>query len=283
VAAFNTGYADYEGNKPLSKYRLVSLDQGTGDLKSSTQFVARWGGTPYIFATSDGHVILSGHELALLNPDLSPSGIQSFNDCHLAHTISTDGTTMACETTSGTTVVDANSLRPTGIRLSEFAPVAVSRNAALTTNSLWDVEYPNDKAFITFTNQYGRRAIYHGQCAVTPRFLNESRVLILGCGSVRVVDLSGKTVAEHVIETGGKLAAISQDGKRFAIQFSAEKGDFPIVLYERFVIYDAESLSAIALVDSKGLPERQSWSALSGEGKYFLSGSPDRLTLYELP
>jgi hypothetical protein len=95
-----------------------------------------------------------------------------------------------------------------------------------------------------------------------------------------VLDFGGKTIAEHVIETGGKLAGISQDGKRFALQYSAEKGDFPIILYERFVIYDAESLSAIAVVDSKDFPARRSWSALSGDGKYFLSGSPERLTLY---
>jgi hypothetical protein len=36
-------------------------------------------------------------------------------------------------------------------------------------------------------------------------------------------------------------------------------------------------------VSVSDLPERQSWSAFSHNGKYFVAGNPNDLTLYQLP
>ena len=58
VAIFDAGYPTYQGKQPMSKYRLVSLDAGTGEIKNSRELVGRWGTMPYVFATNDGHVIL---------------------------------------------------------------------------------------------------------------------------------------------------------------------------------------------------------------------------------
>ena len=66
------------------------------------------------------------------------------------------------------------------------------------------------------------------------------------------------------------------------LQFSDMRGDPPILLYERFIVFDGESLKPLAAIDISD-SESQSWSAFSPDGVYFVAGNPNRLTLYRLP
>lgn len=81
----------------------------------------------------------------------------------------------------------------------------------------------------------------------------------------------------------GRFAGVSQKGNRFSFEFNDSRGDFPKVIYEYFVIYDAETKQPVAIVHMKNLPKYQSWSALSPDGRYFVAGNPNALSLYSLP
>ena len=70
--------------------------------------------------------------------------------------------------------------------------------------------------------------------------------------------------------------------KRFALEFYGGKGDFPVALYEYFIVYDTETLRPLAVVRLFELPANQSWPALSSDGRYFAAGNPDELNLYQL-
>jgi hypothetical protein len=81
----------------------------------------------------------------------------------------------------------------------------------------------------------------------------------------------------------GNFAGVSQNGKRFALQFSDQRGDPSVLLYERFVIYDSTTAKPVASILIDSLPERQSWSAFSPDGRYFAVGNPNKLSLYAVP
>jgi hypothetical protein len=84
------------------------------------------------------------------------------------------------------------------------------------------------------------------------------------------------------VEYGG-FAGASRDGSRFAINSSGEEGDPSFLIYEHFIIYDGNTAAPIAMVPIKNLPERQSWSAFSPDGKYFVVGNPNDLNMYQVP
>ena len=98
-----------------------------------------------------------------------------------------------------------------------------------------------------------------------------------------VVDRTGHILAGGDLVDWGAFAGASADGRRFAIQSSYMEGDPDFVVYEYFTVYDAATGKALATVHTKDLPERQSWSAFSYDGRYFATGNPNRLTMYELP
>ncbi len=122
-------------------------------------------------------------------------------------------------------------------------------------------------------------------CEYDPRTAVESEPATLsGCGAVVIVNPGGKMLAQDTGPSGpGKFAGVSRDGSHFALEFSGEEGDPSIVLYERFRIYSTATGAAIATVRITHMPERQSWSAFSPNGKYFAAGSPRELALYRLP
>lgn len=99
----------------------------------------------------------------------------------------------------------------------------------------------------------------------------------------QVVDSAGHVLSGGNLVEWGAFAGASVDGTRFAIQSSYTEGDPDFVVYEYFTIYDAATGKALAMVHTKNLPARQSWSAFSSNGQYFAAGNPNKLTVYELP
>ena len=99
----------------------------------------------------------------------------------------------------------------------------------------------------------------------------------------RVLDDRGNVLRDGDLVEWGAYAGASADGRRFAIQSSYTEGDPNFVVYEYFTIYDVGSGKPVATIHIKDLPERQSWSAFSPDGRYFIAGSPNKLTTYKLP
>jgi hypothetical protein len=182
VAAFDAGPSGYENNSPISKFRIVSLDSATGAMKDSIEFKGKWGNTPYLYATEDGHVRATGTPTPILNADLSSA------------------------------------------------------------------EVPDTSSYGVFGEQSDK---------VAAAKLNADRARA--------------------------FAGMSRDGGRFALQQSDGIGDPRRLLYETFIVYDAKSLKPLVRVSMTDLPERQSWSAFSNDGKLFAAGSTNRLNLYRIP
>ena len=282
LTIFDAGFAQDEGKQPMSNYRLLSLDAKTGEIKNAHDFVGHWGSTPYLFATNDDHVILEDGSLKAIRPDLSDAGPVFNPDRGRVDLISPDGSTMAWETTPGTTLLDSHTLTPNGKHLAESVPVSITTDAALTDNTYWYRDYPKDHSFVTLTNEHGQRLLFHGDCGAA-RFANRQTVIVVGCGKITTLNIQGTVLKESNLSGGpATFAGISQNGKRFALEFSDEKGDPSILLYEYFVVFDTDTLQPVAMVRVSEMPEHQSWSAFSSEGKYFVVGNPNDLSLYQL-
>lgn len=283
VAIFDSGFPSYVGKEPTSGYRLASIDLKSGQIRNSLEFSGRWGSMPYLYATDDGHIVLEQGSLKSLNPDLSDAGPLLNVDHGRIVGMSPDGTTLAWATQPGTVLLDSHTLRPTGKPLSESSPAAVGAAAVLTTNTSWSHDFPDDKETIALATEQGLRLVFHGNCLGPPHFISDENILLAGCGRIRVINSEGKLLRESVFGGYASFAGSSQDGGRFALQFSDERGDPSMLLYEYFVIYDAATLRPIATIPISDLPERQSWSAFSRDGLYFVAGNPNNLSLHQLP
>jgi hypothetical protein len=284
VVVFDIGPTVFEGSRPKNTYRLVSLD-----LKSGAVINQQDGSdyeTPDLYGTDDDHVIIGEFSLKRLNPDLTSTNEQFTENGH-GRTIqmSPDGSTLAHETTPGTELLDSHKLLPTGTRLTESVPTAVSRNAVLTDNVHWIGQYPHDSTFVTLTDKGGQHLLYHGRCSGRPAFLSDAKVVVTGCGKLTILDMSGRTLKEaNLLSKTGEFAGVSHDGSRFAIQNSESTwGDPPRITSESFTIYDSEKAEPVAIIRPKFLPERRSWSAFSKDGHLFLVGSSANLSLFRIP
>ena len=282
LAIFDSGFPQYEGKQPMSKYRLLSLDVKTGEIKNSREFGGHWGAMPYIFATNDGHVVLEQGSLRSLNPDLSDAGPKLDLDHGRVIDVSPDGSTMAWETDPGTVLLDSHTLAPTGKHFAESVPSSVSATAVLTGNISWH-DYPKDSTFVGLSDEHGLRLLFHGDCGFPAKFLNNETVMLVGCGKIRTMDVWGTILKEAAISGPARFAGVSQNGKRFALEFFDERGDPSLLLYEYFTVFDTETLHPVAMVRISEMPERQSWAAFSPDGQYFVAGNPNDLSLYKLP
>ena len=285
LVSFDAGSAPDDGKQPMSNYRLLSLDLLTGTVVNLKEFTGNWADIPLLYATNDGHAIFIHHgALKSLNPDLGDSGPRfDMGRGRIGH-ISPDGSTLVWETRPGSTLLDSHTLTPLPQNLDESVPTSVSKRAVLTDNIYWVKDFPNDHAFVTLTDETGKHLLFHGSCGGRPEFLSSEKVLVAGCGKIRIIDVHGKVLREvETLEGTPTFAGVSQDGTRFALEFSVVRGDPPMPLYDHFVIYDAETAKAISIVRIADLPEYYSWSALSPDGHLFAAGSPNNLSLYKLP
>ena len=283
VVVFDSGYPSHEGKELMSRYRVISLDRGSGAVKKQMELIGHWGAMPYLLSTSDGNVICVNSQLKVLNPNLEPTRASLPVDHGRVNTISPDGTTLAWEKNPGTTLLNASDFKSL-VNLSESAPTSISAKAMLNDNISWPKDYPNDHAFITRTDADGSKLIFHGECGGRPQFLASDRILSVGCDSIRILNNDGGVVATRRDSEGAyTFAGVNQGGTRFALQASDGRGDPSSLIYERFYVYDAKSAVPLASISISDLPERQSWSAFSPDGRYFAVGNPNRLSLYELP
>jgi hypothetical protein len=125
---------------------------------------------------------------------------------------------------------------------------------------------------------------FQDKCDQQADFLSKDRLLSVGCGNIRLLNDEGKVIFERQNREGAfNFAGANQQGTRFALQASEGRGDPSSLLYERFFIYDVNSLAPIAMISVSDLPERQSWSAFSPDGHLFAVGNPNKLSMYELP
>jgi hypothetical protein len=113
--------------------------------------------------------------------------------------------------------------------------------------------------------------------------LTNNAVLQLQQKRFLVLDSTGHALSRGNLVEWGRFAGASADGRRFAVQSSYTEGDPDFVVYEYFTIYDTAIGNVLATIYIKDLPDRQSWSAFSPDGRYFVAGNPNKLTMYELP
>ncbi|HZC42774.1 MAG TPA: hypothetical protein VE195_01280 [Acidobacteriaceae bacterium] len=113
--------------------------------------------------------------------------------------------------------------------------------------------------------------------------LTKNTVLQLQQKHFLVLDSTGHALSRGSLVEWGSFAGASADGRRFAVQSSYTEGDPGFLMYEYFTIYDTAIGNALATIHIKDLPDRQSWSAFSPDGRYFVAGNPNKLTMYELP
>jgi len=272
------------GGRPVNTYRLLSLDRTTGEVQGQKQIQGQT--LPSILATDDDHLLLVHPSVTRLNPDLTESG-EKFEEAGHGQSafISPDGSVLAHWTGKSTELLDAHTLRFTGIQIKGSEPISVSKRTILTNDTFWSNQFPKDLSFITLIDQRSPHLLYRGPCGGRPAFLSETKILSTGCGKATVLDLSGRILKDLPLGAAfGWFAGVSRDGSRFAISSS----DYPIsdpsyAATEVFTIYDAETYAPVATVAPQTLPEARSWSGFSMDGHMFLSGSAKKLNLYKIP
>jgi hypothetical protein len=283
VAVYESKSAPYQGSQPMSEDALVSLDLKDGSVQRENRLIRKWGFTPKLYSTQDGEIIVDDGNLIQLRGDLTETGRRFEFTQGMVDQMSPDGSTMAWETLPGVTLLDTSTLIPTTRHLNGSAPTSVNRTAILTDNIHWIRDYPKDTSFVTLIDVKGQRLLYHGECGGRPDFLTNDLVFVAGCGGVNLIDLNGRLVKHTKVAGNVRFAGVSQNGKRFAVVVNESRGDFPVVIYEHFILFDTETAQAIATVRTEHMPSYQSWSAFSADGSLFASGDATKLSLYQVP
>jgi hypothetical protein len=285
VVAANLGMRTVEGRPtPVHVCQLLSLDGQTGEVKDRRDFPECV--TLPIFATNDGHGIVSGHQVLRLTPDLKDEGSFDYGANGHKHgriqNISPDGSTLGNETSPGFELVDARTLRARQLTGDPAVDTSVSSKGFVTDNIQWTGQYPKEIGFVTYVDAAGSHLLYHGRCGGRPQFLSDDLILEPGCKDPLIIDTQGKVVRTLAVNGRFSFAGVSQNGKRMALQI-AKVSSRGVLEKERFVIYSVENGEAIAEAVAEEAAEEQSWTGFSADGAMFVVGSPLKLTLYRLP
>lgn len=259
---------------PEGVYEVLSLDVRTGEVKDRSEVYAF--GSLKVFATNDGHAIISGRKLMQLTPDLKDAGsFDNGNKSWRVENISPDGSTLGNATNPGFELIDARTFQ--SVRLSDLptTETSLSSRAIVSDSPRWIKDYPNAKSFITLTDEKGQHLIFHGDCGGRPQFLRNDRILTAACKVARILDTQGNVLRTITFHGSVAFAGVSQNGKRFALQVGSRP--------ERFVVYSTDTGEPVAQVAPDEQPQAQSWTAFSPDGTMIVVGSPLKLTLYRLP
>jgi hypothetical protein len=221
---------------------------------------------------------------------LSESG-EKFNENGHGRTvsISPDGSELAHWLGGETELLNASTLIPSATRLGVRGrgpePDAVSKSAVLSDDARWASQFPKDLRFVTLFEGIRPHILYHGPCGGRPEFISEGKILFVGCNKVTVIDTTGKVLKEIPLSAAyGGFAGVSRDGLRFAIVSSDySAGDPAYKPDELFTIYNSDTYEVVATVTPETSAAARSWSAFSPDGKLFLCGSPQKLSLYRIP
>lgn len=266
---------------PGDLYRVVSLARSTGEIENTRDFVAF--SELEVFATKDGHAIISGYHVLRLTPDLKDAGQVDDNAVVGVENISPDGTVLGDATRPGFKLIDTRTMKASTLTADPAAETSVNDDGFVTDNVRWSRDYPGENGFITYTDAAGDHLLYHSKCdAGRPQFLTNDLLFARGCKAPMLLDLHGHVVRTLQVRGKFSFAGVSQDGKRMALQL-ASYSRTGALKRERFVIYSVETGESLAEVTPDVLPEEQSWTAFSPDGSFFAVGSPLHLSLYRLP
>ncbi len=285
VLVSRTGMRRIEGTQvPASVFSLLSLDIKDGQRKDTRELNA-FASLP-IFATDDGHIIVSGRNVLRLSADLKDEGTFDYHSTGhklgRVQNIAPDGTTLGNATSPGYELIDAHSLKATPLTAAPLADTSVSNRGVITDNVHWIRDYPKDLSFVTYYDATGDHLLYHGKCGGRPQFLTNTLILEPGCKNPLIIDTEGNLIKTIPIKGEFSYAGVAQNGKRFALQVASFSGMHDL-RKERFVIYNMDTWEPIAEVTPEAPAEQQSWTAFSPDGSMFVVGSPVKLTLYRLP
>jgi len=285
VLASMVGMRRVEGvQNPAGVYQLLSLDARSGEVKDTREILVFR--SLQVFATNDGHVIVSGRSVLRVTPELKDAG--SFDYDTRGHkfgsveNISPDGSTLGNATSPGLELIDARTLKATTLTDLPLVPTGVSSKSVVSDSPWWIKDYPKAKSFVTLTDEKGQHLIFHGDCGGRPQFLTDDRVLTASCKIARILDTQGNILKTITLHDPISFAGVSQNGKRFVLQV-ASFTETHTVKRERFVVYSVDTGQPVAEVTPDEPGEEQSWTALSPDGSMIVVGSPLKLTLYRLP
>lgn len=282
VLASQIGTRNVEGRQtPASVYSLVSLDLKTGAIKNTRELLS-FGA---LFSTEDGHVIVSGQNIARLTPDLKDDATFDYTSTghkyNRVQNSSPDGSTLGIATSPGFVMIDTATLQTTKLTDAPLVDTSVNNKGVVTDNIHWIRDYPKDLSFISYIDAAGQHLAYHGNCGGRPQFLTNDLIFEPGCKDALIFDTQGKLLTTIKLNERFSFAGVSQNGKRFALQLAKWGEDN--MKSERFVIYSVETGAPVTEVKAAEAPEEQSWTAFSPDGTMFVVGSPLKLTLYRLP
>jgi hypothetical protein len=257
----------------------------------------KWGDVPSVLGTNNGQIALViGDSISLLNPDLSTTGIVHKSDATgmwrkyggRASDVSPDGVTLGLMARQGTTLLATDKLEPT-LEIPRTSDSALI--TSISAHAVLDVDVVQDRpvngkilSAVNLVNEDGEHQLFHDGCLPPGHFLTEDRILIAGCGKIRILNPKGEVLKETTTAgTGGLFAGVSQNGNHFALEYHEERGDPAVLLYMQFIVYDSATAKPVASVSPDAPLNWQSWSTFSPNGHYFAIGNPNKLTLYQIP
>lgn len=241
-----------------------------------------------LFPTATGRIIFVTKEAILLNSDLRETGVSFDLPSGRIQHVSPDGTTLAWERRAkdepGMRMLDTNTLKPTGVDLSERTPSTITSKYAASTNAIWNqMDQAHRRG--SLTTQEGAKPLFLPNCtkAFAVNFLTDEKMLITCSDSFQVQDLQGHIISEHSFP--GKevrYGGVSRNGKRFVLVLNRRsKSDPWPTSDEEHLVYDLDRKDIVATVPMQHSSDG-TWSAISPNGDLLLTGSPDALFVYRI-
>ena len=265
--------------------KLNALDTQTGQLVATADLA---GFQPYIFASSNGNVVLSaGGRLQLFSAQLKPLNISFDLTGGEANRASPSGARIGWQRfskdPSKTVFLDTESLKPketfASCNIEAMSDQAVADSVVLVSEHSTpaiNVCEPGNSTYVFYRGQFQPFSYF---------YLNNEVMLILSGSHLKVVNQQGAVLGED--DWPGEdvnFAGVSRDGSRFAI--ATERwgfGDPPFINKEAFIVYETSRVRPIVKIQSPYPPSLQSPSALSPDGKAFAVWTGSEVRYFHLP
>jgi hypothetical protein len=265
--------------------KLNALDAQTGQLVAKA---GSEGFQPYIFASSNGNVVVSaGGRLQLFSSQLKPLNISFDLTGGEANRASPSGARIGWQRFSKdapkTVFLDTESLKPketfASCNIEAMSDQAVADSVVLVNENSTpaiNVCEPGNSTYVFYRGPFQPFFYF---------YLKNEVMLILSGSHLKVINQQGTVLGED--DWPGEdvnFAGVSRDGSRFAI--ATERwgfGDPPFINKEAFVVYETSSVRPIGKIQSPYPPSLQSPSALSPDGKAFAIWNGSEVSYFRLP